>query len=663
MAEFIVRPGVNRILLLNTPLQKSNDEYIQQILNQYKYYDEKKEFKENTGKDVDLVISHKPTIPDLVIYNKPFDKNKCFIEAKSGEMNTFPRKQFFIRFNEDNKEQFKKYSNSNKRKKENEKKVDNKSEKDKKNNTNKKEIEIKSGQIRIQEMSKSIVDYSDDGEEEKEEEKIGDKNNFKEQDNEKEEKEVEKDDDDDDDDDDNNDDDNEEKEKDEDEEEESDDEEKEETKETKINNNSSNANKMSEQIADKISNISINENEFFPKNYNKLNNNNNNNTNNICNSSQINDENFNFNVPIQNIPPDNMSDFSDNSLINNLYKLTENSQFQNESFISKASNPINILNSNNLNNTNSNNMNNNLCLQNNFSNNNLNLNNQNMNLNNILLPNILQQQINNNQFNQINATNNLFNLMSNQNPLNNINLLNNNQLNINSISPVLQNNMNPNNLFSLIYENIDNKGWIVYNKDGNTVNTYTSFELFGFFTEIIMANTVKLDDFVIGNNKTNEKYKGGLLYTQLMHILPQVYQLMSEELLKKIQLTKMMMGNNLNNSMGIGNINSNNINLNNNNLNLNSFNNINSSIGSGKIFENNNNFNINNIVNNNRVGMTSGSNFNINNLNNNIGTGKMFDSNNLNFSSNNINNIAQGKMIDNNNIMMNNINKNNAFQS
>ena len=138
MTDFIVRPGVNRILLLNTPLQKSNDEYIQQILNQYKYYDEKKEFKENTGKDVDLVISHKPTIPDLVIYNKPFDKNKCFIEAKSGEMNTFPRKQFFIRFNEDNREQFKKYSNSNKRKKENEKKVDNKSEKDKENNNNKK---------------------------------------------------------------------------------------------------------------------------------------------------------------------------------------------------------------------------------------------------------------------------------------------------------------------------------------------------------------------------------------------------------------------------------------------------------------------------------------------------------------------------------------------
>ena len=70
MTDFIVRPGVNRILLLNTPLQKSNDEYIQQILNKYKYYDEKKEFKENTGKDVDLVISHKPTIPDLVIYNE-----------------------------------------------------------------------------------------------------------------------------------------------------------------------------------------------------------------------------------------------------------------------------------------------------------------------------------------------------------------------------------------------------------------------------------------------------------------------------------------------------------------------------------------------------------------------------------------------------------------
>ena len=108
MTDFY-RQGFNRVLLLNTPLQKKNDETIQNFLNNYKYYDEKKEFYENTGKDADIIISHKPTIPDLVIYNKTFNKNECFIES-SNEENLFPRKPFYIRFNESDKEQFKKFN-------------------------------------------------------------------------------------------------------------------------------------------------------------------------------------------------------------------------------------------------------------------------------------------------------------------------------------------------------------------------------------------------------------------------------------------------------------------------------------------------------------------------------------------------------------------------
>ena len=184
MSDVIIRPGVNSInrnLLLNTELQKLNDESIQQILNQYKYYEEKKEFKESTGKDVDLVISHKPTIPDLVIYNKTFNKNNCFLEANTNEKNQFPRKQFFIRFNEENREKFKKYSNSNKRKKGNEKKEE--------NSNKKKEIEIKSGQVKIQEIPKN--NNSDDDDQYNEEEtKNSDLNkvNEKEEKEEKEEK-------------------------------------------------------------------------------------------------------------------------------------------------------------------------------------------------------------------------------------------------------------------------------------------------------------------------------------------------------------------------------------------------------------------------------------------------------------------------------------------
>ena len=69
-----------KTLAKNTPLQKKLDEYIQNFcLNNYKYYEEKEEFSLNTGNDADLVISHKPTIPDLVILNKVFNKNECFL--------------------------------------------------------------------------------------------------------------------------------------------------------------------------------------------------------------------------------------------------------------------------------------------------------------------------------------------------------------------------------------------------------------------------------------------------------------------------------------------------------------------------------------------------------------------------------------------------------
>ena len=179
MSDIIERSGVKRILLQNTTLQKANDEYIQQILNKYKYYDEKDEFYKNTGKDADLIISHKPTIPDLVIYNKPFNKNECFKEGNMNENNLFPRKKFFIKFNEKDREQFEKY-NLKKQKKENVKKDDNKLDKNKvenKNKTNKK-IEIKNEQIKIQEIDNDIENNSNDINEEKIEEKE-EKNNDK----------------------------------------------------------------------------------------------------------------------------------------------------------------------------------------------------------------------------------------------------------------------------------------------------------------------------------------------------------------------------------------------------------------------------------------------------------------------------------------------------
>ena len=106
-----------RSLSVNTSIQKKNDENIQNLfLNNYKYYDENPQFKKITGKNYDLIISHKSTIPDLVIYNRVFNKNECFLEANRNENNYYPRKPFYIKFNE--KEKYE-YINKNENDKEN----------------------------------------------------------------------------------------------------------------------------------------------------------------------------------------------------------------------------------------------------------------------------------------------------------------------------------------------------------------------------------------------------------------------------------------------------------------------------------------------------------------------------------------------------------------
>ena len=91
------------VLVINTELQKKNDRNIQYFLNRYKHYDENPEYAKNIGENENLIISHKSTIPDLVIYNKVFNKNECFYEANKKENNYFPRQQYYIRFVKDEK--------------------------------------------------------------------------------------------------------------------------------------------------------------------------------------------------------------------------------------------------------------------------------------------------------------------------------------------------------------------------------------------------------------------------------------------------------------------------------------------------------------------------------------------------------------------------------
>ena len=56
------------------------DEFIQSSLDKFKLVDPMRELYNATKNDANSIISHKSTIPDLVIWNKKFNKNDCFYD-------------------------------------------------------------------------------------------------------------------------------------------------------------------------------------------------------------------------------------------------------------------------------------------------------------------------------------------------------------------------------------------------------------------------------------------------------------------------------------------------------------------------------------------------------------------------------------------------------
>ena len=92
----------NKDFLDNKSMQTKLDENIQNFCAKYKFYPPKEEYYKIAGKNKNLIISHKSTIPDLVIYNKTFNKNYCFMDADTNEYNKFPRTMFRIKFEEEN---------------------------------------------------------------------------------------------------------------------------------------------------------------------------------------------------------------------------------------------------------------------------------------------------------------------------------------------------------------------------------------------------------------------------------------------------------------------------------------------------------------------------------------------------------------------------------
>ena len=77
---------------------KKFDEFIQESLNKYFYVEAWDKLYSISKKDSYDIISDNSTIPDLVIYNKSFNKNDCFLYSnKKNKYIKFPRVQFLLR--------------------------------------------------------------------------------------------------------------------------------------------------------------------------------------------------------------------------------------------------------------------------------------------------------------------------------------------------------------------------------------------------------------------------------------------------------------------------------------------------------------------------------------------------------------------------------------
>ena len=105
-------------------IHKDLDNYIQSCLDKYKPKEnpDPSLYANTTQDERDLIISRKSTIPDLVIWNKPFDKNECFIGARTNGENIFPRFTFYLRLNKDKNGKNKNSKNNKNKEKKNKKK-------------------------------------------------------------------------------------------------------------------------------------------------------------------------------------------------------------------------------------------------------------------------------------------------------------------------------------------------------------------------------------------------------------------------------------------------------------------------------------------------------------------------------------------------------------
>lgn len=81
------KPTVNKA----QKIQQNLDDFIQDSLNKYQFCEVPEILTQSSGKFSRIIISNKSAIPDLVIFNKKFNKADCFLNAKAETYIPYPR--------------------------------------------------------------------------------------------------------------------------------------------------------------------------------------------------------------------------------------------------------------------------------------------------------------------------------------------------------------------------------------------------------------------------------------------------------------------------------------------------------------------------------------------------------------------------------------------
>ena len=129
------------------------DDFIQSALDKYNFTPEIPKLDESAEKFHDYILNEESQIPDLIIYNKTFNKNDCFSGKFYFGFNKFPRKKFVLNAQNSKKDR----ENNNLEEKTNNNTEDminvankegNESMKDNKDNDNKKDKNIQENEVK-----------------------------------------------------------------------------------------------------------------------------------------------------------------------------------------------------------------------------------------------------------------------------------------------------------------------------------------------------------------------------------------------------------------------------------------------------------------------------------------------------------------------------------